>query len=86
MLQAVGECPGVARLSFIVLTNVVASHPPECRPTGTPHACAKKLAVGGWVVVVVDTTENKVFCFGPRLELNWPKLNNNLYLLGGGGW
>ena len=23
---------------FLVATNVVASRPPECRPTGTPHA------------------------------------------------
>ena len=26
---------------FIVATNVIASRPPERRPTGTPHACAK---------------------------------------------
>ena len=26
-------------------TNVVASRPPERRPTGTPHACAKKKSV-----------------------------------------
>ena len=29
-------------MTFIVATNVVvASLPPECRPTGTPHVCAK---------------------------------------------
>ena len=29
-------------MMFIVATNVVASRPPECRPTETPHARAKK--------------------------------------------
>ena len=29
-------------MTFIVATNVIASRPPERRPTGTPHACAKK--------------------------------------------
>ena len=24
-------------MTFIVATNVIASRPPECRPTGTPH-------------------------------------------------
>ena len=28
-------------MTFIVATNVVASRPPERRPTGTPHARAK---------------------------------------------
>ena len=28
-------------MSFLVATNVVASWPPERRPTGTPHARAK---------------------------------------------
>ena len=28
-------------MSFLVATNVVASRPPERRPTGTPHARAK---------------------------------------------
>ena len=27
-------------MTFIVATNVIASRPPERRPTGTPHACA----------------------------------------------
>ena len=27
-------------MKFIVATNVVASRPPERRPTGTPHASA----------------------------------------------
>ena len=30
-------------MTFIVATNVVASRPPERRPTGTSHACAKNL-------------------------------------------
>ena len=30
-------------MTFIVATNVVASRPPERRPTGTPHARAKKI-------------------------------------------
>ena len=29
-------------MTFIVATNVIASRPPERRPTGTPHARAKK--------------------------------------------
>ena len=32
-------------MSFLVATNVVASRPPERRPTGMPHARAKKLAL-----------------------------------------
>ena len=28
-------------MTFLVATNVVASRPPERRPTGTPHARAK---------------------------------------------
>ena len=27
--------------TFLVVTNIVASRPPEHRPTGTPTACAK---------------------------------------------
>ena len=27
-------------MTFIMATNVVARRPPECRPTGTPHAPA----------------------------------------------
>ena len=29
-------------MTFIVATNVIASRPPERRPTGTPHARANK--------------------------------------------
>ena len=29
-------------MTFIVATNVLASRPPERRPTGTPHARAKR--------------------------------------------
>ena len=29
-------------MMFIVATNVIASRPPERRPTGTPHARAKR--------------------------------------------
>ena len=29
-------------MTFIVATNVIASRPPERRPTGTPHARAKR--------------------------------------------
>ena len=29
-------------MSFLVATNVVASRPPEGRPTGTPHARANR--------------------------------------------
>ena len=31
-------------MTFIVTTNVFASQPPERRPTGTPHARAKRMA------------------------------------------
>ena len=34
------------RMSFLVATNVVASRPPKCRPTGTPHARAKSKTWG----------------------------------------
>ena len=30
-------------MTFIVATNVVASRPPELRPTGTPHARANAI-------------------------------------------
>ena len=33
-------------MSFLEATNVVASWPPERRPTGTPHARAKMWAWG----------------------------------------
>ena len=33
-------------MTFIVATNVIASRPPKRRPTGTPHARAKKKHVG----------------------------------------
>ena len=33
------------RMTFIVATNVVASWPPKCRPTGTPHARTNYLRV-----------------------------------------
>ena len=29
-------------MTFIVATNVIASRPPERRPTGTPHARARR--------------------------------------------
>ena len=31
---------------FIVATNIVASSPPEGRPTGMPHTCVKSLWPG----------------------------------------
>ena len=31
-------------MTFIVATNVIASRPPERRPTGTPHARANTAA------------------------------------------
>ena len=31
-------------MTFIVATNVIASRPPERRPTGTPNARAKNLS------------------------------------------
>ena len=31
---------GEKLMSFLVVTNVVASRPPECRPSGTPHTRA----------------------------------------------
>ena len=34
-------------MSFLVATNVVASRPPERRPTGTPHARANLGAYEG---------------------------------------
>ena len=34
------------RIFFIVATNVIASRPPERRPTGTPHARANITTLG----------------------------------------
>ena len=34
-------------MTFIVATNVIASRPPERRPTGTPHARAKSDSLKG---------------------------------------
>ena len=34
-------------MTFIVATNVVASRPPERRPTGTPHARANLVNQAG---------------------------------------
>ena len=31
---------------FVAATNIVASHPPECRPTGLSTARAKKKVTG----------------------------------------
>ena len=33
-------------MTFIVATNVIASRPPERRPTGTPHARANTSQLG----------------------------------------
>ena len=33
-----------------------------------------EIILGGSRDHMVDTTVNIVFCFGPRLELSWPKL------------
>ena len=35
-------------MTFIVATNVIASRPPERRPTGTPHARANCRSENKW--------------------------------------
>ena len=47
-------------MTFIVATNVIASRPPERRPTGTPHSRAKK------------TTD--LWPFYPHWAIFWRKL------------
>ena len=42
------------RMSFFVGTNVVASWPPESRPTGTPHARAKRKKRMAFLVVTTS--------------------------------
>ena len=31
--------------ALIMATNVIASQPPKCRPTGMPHDCAKNVTL-----------------------------------------
>ena len=39
-------------MTFIVATNVIASRPPERRPTGTPHARANYISPT-WNLIVL---------------------------------
>ena len=49
-------------MTFIVATNVVASWPPERRPTGTPHARAKSNELPtNSNVFVVYVREKKIY-------------------------
>ena len=49
-------------MTFIVATNVVASRPPEHRPTGTPHARAK---------IVKDILYIRVKCWNVGCIVLW---------------
>ena len=67
-------------MSFLVATNVVASRPPERRPTGMPHTRAKNLwSVGEWwvVVVVIDTN----FSDQRKARPNWTKSFSQSFLV-----
>ena len=52
-------------MTFIVATNVIASRPPERRPTETPHAPAKKVHFNQSKLNVraFKTYHNKVLIF-----------------------
>ena len=45
-------------MTFIVATNVVASQPPERRPTGTPHARAKIMKNKGYMIPLNSTVQH----------------------------
>ena len=46
-------------MTFIVATNVIASRPPERRPTGTPHARANNRVRIMWTRVCQETKKIK---------------------------
>ena len=54
-------------MAFIVATNVVASRPPECRLTGTPHARAKMVEIVD--KVDIEDIVNKVYIVGVVIPL-----------------
>ena len=55
------------RMTFIVATNVVASRPPERRPTGTPHARANFL---------MSKSEQFIFVPAHKVALIFPDKNH----------
>ena len=57
-------------MTFIVATNVVATRPPERRPTGTPHAQAKKSGIP-------TTSVKSIFADQILLQYNKNIKNNN---------
>ena len=66
-------------MTFIVATNVIASRPPERRPTGTPHARANiiyGLRLGCSYLCTVNSivTLSWISCSG-TLDLNYLVLN-----------
>ena len=50
---------------FIVATDVVASQPPECRPTGTPHARANT-----WCPVKRFTPMQQILCTSDKQNMS----------------
>ena len=60
-------------MSFLVATNVVASRPPERRPTGTPHARANWLQSSTLSYVSIGSKEQK--CTNPNPAKSESNLN-----------
>ena len=51
-------------MTFIVATNVIASRPPERRPTGTPHARANMSKSDREIVVELgNLVPSRIFCW-----------------------
>ena len=66
-------------MSFILATNVVASQPPERRPTGTPHARAKSPAlVHQWTVQSPIIGPYNFLTFWGLLDLHGPQIDYDM--------
>ena len=66
---------------FLVATNVVASRPPKHRPSGTTHACAKKMClysfhscILGWDTEILNFLKAESFIY-----ISFIKNPNNLF-------
>ena len=70
-------------MTFIVATNVIASRPPERRPTGTPHARAnfRSLNINNCFVVCILEYAPQVY-----IELPLGRSRRELHIWGMGYW
>ena len=59
-------------MTFIVATNVIASRPPERRPTGTPHARAKIHGPVWYHMVPYGTVWYRMVSYGPLWSCMFP--------------